>query len=181
MNNKNNFKKNTNDKHINVEMKPSYGFYSRVLNKPFDSVEELKEAEDAHYAEIRAKENAVAQKKSDALKVEDAFKALNVARKSYKERLLALTEDYSESLKKLKAAFESDKAAVHAGLAEAENAYQVALKEFTNKYPEGYHITLKDGDFETTIERKTEGKPANEKASNVIRDLFDAFDMLYRF
>lgn len=173
-NNKNcEFKKN-----VNAEMRPSYGFYSRVLNKPFDSVAELKKAEDAHYAEIRAKEDKVAAKKADAQKVEAAFKALNAARKTYKEELTTLTKEYSEALANLKKAFELGKNDIQDKLAVAETAYQTALKEFTDKYPEGYHLTLKDGDFETTIESKNSG--ASEKATKTVYDLFDLFD-LFRF
>ena len=66
----------------------NYGFYSKVLQKPFDSLSELMAAEDAHAAEQRAKEEKVSQKKLDAQKVEYAFKALNAARKIYKEDLM---------------------------------------------------------------------------------------------
>jgi chromosome segregation ATPase len=128
-----------------------YGFYSRVLNQPFDSLEELKAAEAKHYEAIKAKEDKAAQKKADALRVEDAFKALNIERKKYKEDLTQLTKEYSESLENLKKAYELGKKDIHSKLADAETAYAKALKEFTEKYPEGYHLTLKDGDFETTI------------------------------
>lgn len=159
--------KKTNNEEIN------YGYYSRVLNKPFDSVEELKEAEAAHYAELRAKEDKVAQKKADAAKVEDAFKALNAARKTYKEGLAAITHEYSENLSRLKANFENARDEAKEALAVAEEAYQLALKAFTDKYPEGYHLTLKDGDFETTI--------SHNDTRNVINnnDIFDIFKWLF--
>jgi multidrug resistance efflux pump len=75
-----------------------YGYYSKLLQKPFDSVEELYEAEEAYYAMQKAKDDAAAQKKADAQKVEDAFKALNTARRSFKEDLTQLTKEYAESL-----------------------------------------------------------------------------------
>jgi benzoyl-CoA reductase/2-hydroxyglutaryl-CoA dehydratase subunit BcrC/BadD/HgdB len=127
-----------------------YGFYSRVLKQPFDSLEDLALAEEAHYAEQKAKEDKAAQKKADAKKVEDAFKALNAARKAYKEDLTQLTKEYSEEFENLKKAYELGKKNIHNTLATAEDAYSQALKEFTDKY-ENYHICLKDGDFETTI------------------------------
>ena len=34
----------------NTNKDMSYSFYSRVLKEPFDSIEELKEAEEAYYA-----------------------------------------------------------------------------------------------------------------------------------
>lgn len=148
-----------------------YGYYSKLLKEPFDTIEELQEAEEAYYAKQKAKEDAAAQKKADALKVEDAFKALNAARKTYKENLTQLTKEYVESLDNIKKAFELGKKDTHNQLAEAEEAYQAALKEFADKHPEGYHITLKDGDFETTISKQTsENIPVKRPV-----DIFDLF------
>lgn len=147
-----------------------YGYFSKLLKEPFDSIEELQEAEEAYYAKQKAKEDAAAQKKADAQKVDEAFKALNVARKIYKEDLTQLTKEYAESLDNLKKAFELGKKDIHDTLAEAEEAYEAALKEFTEKY-DHYHLTLKDGDFETTIEKQTSENVAPKKAI----DLFDLF------
>ena len=151
-----------------------YGFYSRILNKPFDSLAELKEAEAHHYAEIKAKEDKAAAKKADALKVEDAFKALNAARKEYKEKLTQLTTEYSEELTNLKKAFDLGKKDLQDTLAAAEDAYSKALKEFTVAHPEGYHLTLKDGDFETTI---SGSQTKNAKKSET--DLLNIFDLIF--
>lgn len=149
-----------------------YMYYSKILKEPFSSVEELKEAEEAYYAKLKAKEDKAAQKKADAKTVEEAFVALNAARKAYKEDLTALANDYSESLHSIKRAFEAAQAEIKARLATAEEAYSAALKAFTEKYPEGYHLTLKDGDFETTI--------SSTVASNKDTKLKDAAD-LYRW
>jgi dsDNA-specific endonuclease/ATPase MutS2 len=148
----------------------SYSFYSNVLNKPFASVEELEKAEAVYFDEQKAKEDAAAKKKTDAKVVEDAFKALNAARKVYKEDLTQLTKEYAESLENLKKAFELGKKDIHNKLAEAEETYQTALKEFTDRY-DSYHITLKDGDFETTLSKQTsDNVPAKKPV-----DLFDLF------
>jgi hypothetical protein len=151
----------------------SYSYYSRVLNKPFDSIDELKKAEEVYYAEQKAKEDKAAQKKADASLVEEAFKSLNNTRRSYKEGLVKLTERYSEDLKKLKENFEADKKEMQDILAQAEDTYKAALKEFADRYPEGYHVTLRDGDFETTISgsHTSEIKPATR--------LFDLFDLMF--
>ena len=133
-----------------------YGFYSNVLNKPFERLEDLKKAEYVYYEEQKVKEDAATQKKADAQKVEDAFKALNAARKTYKEELAALTKEYSEELEHLKKAFELGKKDIYETLGKAEEVYSAALKEFTDKY-DNYHMTLKDSDFETTISRQTSG------------------------
>lgn len=147
-----------------------YAFYSRVLNKAFDSVEELKEAEAAYKAEQKAKEDKAAAKKADATKVEVAYKELNAARKAYKEDLLHMTEAYQKALATLKSDFESDKVKIQKALSDAEAGYAAALKEFTDKHPEGYHITLRDGDFETTI---SSNRNATKKEVSSMQDIID--------
>lgn len=155
-----------------------YGYYSKLLKEPFDSIEELQEAEEAYYAKQKAKEDAAAQKKADAAKVEDAFKALNAARKEYKEKLTQLTKEYAEALENLKKAFELGKKDMQNTLAAAEETYSNALKTFTEKYPEGYHLTLKDGDFETTISsqtatNKTQPEVDFSKLANILDWMFN--------
>ena len=158
----------------------AYGFYSKLLKKPFDSVAELREAEATYYAEQKAKEDKAATKKADALKVEEAFKALNQARKNYKEDLTQLTKEYSEELTHIKEAFELGKKDIHDKLAAAEDEYAKALKEFTSKYDQ-YHVTLKDGDFETTISGSSKvqntKKPEIKDPSQV--NLFNIFDLFF--
>ena len=63
------------------ETKQSYSYYSRVLEKPFDSLDELASAEATYYEALKAKEDKATQKKADAKVVEDAFKQLNATRK----------------------------------------------------------------------------------------------------
>ena len=150
----------------------NYGFYSRVLNKPFDSLSELMAAEAAYYDELKVKEDAAAQKKADAQKVEDAFKALNAARKEYKEKLAQLTTEYSEELTTLKKAFELGKEDLRNILANAEDAYSKELKNFTAKY-DNYHMTLKDGDFETTLSGSKSANTVKTMDSKAVSDLFN--------
>ena len=169
-----NFKRPVNDQVNNMRKDTiEYSYYSRVLNKPFDSIEELREAEAAYRAELQAKENKVATKKADAQKVEAAFKAMNAARKEYKENLTQLTKEYAESMDRLKKAYELGSKDIHGKLASAEESYKVALKEFTDKY-DSYHLTLKDGDFETAISSHNSGK-------KVDADLMSIFDMLFNW
>ena len=149
-----------------------YGFYSNVLKKPFERLDDLKKAEYVYYEEQKAKEDKVAQKKADAKKVEDAFKALNAARKAYKEELTQLTKEYAEELDTLKQAFELGKKDIRDTFAKAEDTYSAALKEFTDKHPEGFHITLKDGDFETTISGSSTGTPSKANRTHDLWDLF---------
>lgn len=166
-------KKTTNQNAI-----PTYSFYSKVLEKPFDTVEELAAAEAAYYDKLREKEDKAARKKADAKKVEDAFKDLNTARKAYKDNLTQLTKEYSEKLEDLKNTYEFGKKDITSKLAAAEETYAAALKEFTGKY-EQYHITLKDGDFETTISSQTTTN--GTKPTTDYSKLLDLFDMFFKF
>ena len=156
----------------------NYGYYSRVLKEPFDTLTELAEAEEAYYAKLKAKEDAASQKKADAQKVEEAFKALNAARKEYKEELTALTTEYSEELERLKKVFELGKKDINDKLAAAEDAYAAALKEFTDKY-DTYHLSLKDGDFETTISGSKTTTNEPKKSSANVKTLADLFDLMF--
>jgi uncharacterized protein YihD (DUF1040 family) len=156
----------------------NYMYYSTVLEQPFKSVEELAEAEEAYYAKQKAKEDAAAQKKADAQKVEEAFKALNLARKAYKDDTTALTKEYAESLDNLKKAYDLGIKDIKGKLATAEESYKAALKEFTDKY-DTYHLSLKDGDFETTISSQTSNDTV--KANYDFKKLSDIFDLMFKF
>lgn len=157
-----------------------YGYYSKLLKKPFDSIYDLRDAERAYHEEQKAKADAAATKKADAQKVEDAFKAMNAARKEYKEKLTQLTKEYSEELTNLKKAFELGKQDIHNTMAAAEDAYNAALKEFTGKYDQ-YHVTLRDGDFETTISgsrskaQETKKSEAKDPSQVSLMNIFDLF------
>ena len=161
-------------------------FYSKVLKEPFNSIEELMEAEEAYYAKLKAKEDKAAEKKADAVKVEEAFKALNAARKAYKEDLNEVTKIYSEGLVALKEKFEESCKSVKDTLAAAEADYKNALKAFAEKYPEGYHLTLKDSDFETTISSQTYNED-NTKTFTLNREAFnskridDLFNLIFNW
>ena len=91
---------------------------------------------------------------------------------------LQLTEEYSEALTELREAYELGKKDIHAALADAETAYAVALREFTEKY-ENYHMTLKDGDFETTISGSKTTASESKKSSANVKTLADLFDLMF--
>lgn len=133
----------------------NYGYYSKLLKEPFDTLEQLQEAEEAYNAKLKAKEAAAATKKADAHKVEAAFQCMNDARRQYKENMKIIVENYTDQLKQLKVDFEKAKEEISSVLAEAEQNYANELKAFTDKY-DTYHLSLKDGDFETTIASTSE-------------------------
>lgn len=156
------------------ETKAGYAYYSKMLSKPFDTVEELVAAEKAYKDQLKAKEDKANQKKTDAAKVENAFKALNAARKEYKEKLTEVTKVYSEGLVALKTKFEESRKMIQDDLVKAEQEYSSALKDFTKKYDQ-FHLTLKDGDFETTISNQSSGTNKAQQACKSI------FDLLFNF
>lgn len=158
-------------------------YYSKVLKEPFNTMAELAEAEEAYYAKLKEKEERATQKKAEAQKVEDAFKALNTARKTYKEEITALTKEYAGALETLKKSFELGQKDIKEKLANAEETYSKALKEFSARYPEGFHITLKDGDFETTISSKNSINPDTKRDSSTKRDpnLMSLWDFFFNF
>ena len=168
-------------KHTGEKETLDYGFYSNVLKKPFESLVELKRAEEVYYAEQKVKNDKATQKKADAAKVEESFKALNAARKDYKEKLTQLTTEYSEEFTRIKKAFELGKKDLQTKLANAEDTYATALKEFTEKY-DNYHMTLKDGDFETTISGTTKfskSETSKEETPSKTTESGSLIDLLY--
>lgn len=168
---------NINNNKINKKTDVSYGYYSKVLMKPFDTIEELRIAEEEYYAKIKAKEDAAKAKKADAQVVEEAFIALNAARKKYKTELSRITTEYAAQLAKVGEEFKAAKAAATSDLASAEGKYEEALKAFTAKHPEGFHLTLKDGDYETTISSKV--TQSSNKDINLAKELPSIFDFLF--
>lgn len=161
---------------FNSKEKETYCYYSKLLQKPFDSIEELKEAESAQRAKLKEKEEKAAIKKAEALVVENAFKAMNAARKAYKEEIDQITEDYRANLERLRTAYKDACEQARNKMYKAEESYQTAIKSFTSKYPEGFHMTLKDGDCEATISSKSSRSTAEPfKVSTDIADIVNLF------
>ena len=168
----------------NKNMKTVYDcmYYSKVLKEPFNSIDELMEAEEAYYAKLKAKEDKAAEKKADATKVEEAFKKLNAARKSYKDNLNEATQIYSKGLLDLKEGYEKTCKTIKDTFAAAEADYKNALKAFTDKY-DSYHLSLKDGDFETTISSQTSGtnRATINRSAFDSKRIADIFDLIFNF
>lgn len=142
-------------------------FYSEKLDKMFDSEKELINAEKAAEKAAQEKNKKAEAKKAEAKVVEDAFKARNAARLAYNKNVGEAKNIYTDGLKSLRSTFDAVVVAENKKLDEAEKAYDVALKEFTAKHPEGYHLTLTDSDNVVTI------------SNNTIHNSFDFFDKLF--
>ena len=125
-------------------------FYSEKLKKLFDTEKDLVAAEKVVDEENQKKRLASEQKKEEASKVEDAFKARNAARREYNTKLVEARKIYNDAVIAAKKAFNETLTTATDAKDKAEEAYNTALKEFTAKY-ESYHMTLKDGDNVVTI------------------------------
>ena len=155
-----------------VNQTNEYGFYSKKLQKPFDTLEELLKAEEVAELEARAKAEAAAAKKADATKVEEAFKKVNEAKKIMNETIDVASKTYAEEMKAAKDKY-------IATVDQAEQAYILAEKEYKEKLSEfskahgNFHMTLKDGDVVSTISRQqsSEVDPATEFLKSVLRML----------
>ena len=128
-------------------------YYSEKLNKLYDTEKDLQVAEQALADAEAKKAEAAREKKAEAQVVEDAFKARNAARREYNEKVISLRKEYHDVVVAAKVKFEEGIAEAAKAKDDSENAYNEALKEFTSKHPEGYHMTLKDGDNVITLSR----------------------------
>lgn len=149
-------------------------FYSEHLDQIFDTEKELKAAEKEAADKEVAKKKASEEKKAEAKKVEDAFKALNAAKRKYNTNVLDLKKKYNEDLtvireklNELRKVHENAVAAEAAERDEAEKVYKAALDEFIANHPEGYHMTLKDSDHVVTLSGST------TESKDLVDQLFD--------
>lgn len=154
-------------------------FYSEKLNKLFDTEKDLVVAEKELADKEAAKADAAKAKKADALKVEDAFKARNAARREYNSKVMDARKAYNTALVEAKKAFDAAINDATATKDKAEEVYNSALKEFTDKHPEGYHMTLKDGDNVITLSRSSDKQL--EKVSKEYNDFIDTFVKFFNF
>ena len=99
----------------------SYGYYSKLLNKPFDTLDELKQAEDAYHKANEEKIKLAEEKREDAKKVEDAYKHLLEVQKK-----------------------------AQAEIKEAEDMYLKERNSFIQKH-NGYHMTYTNRNGEETL------------------------------
>lgn len=150
-----------------------FSYYSKLLKRDFDSLKELRAAEAKYNEEKVKKEAAAAERKADANKVDAAFKALYAAIKTYKQDRAEVTKLYKEALKGVQLEYEQRLAAINETLSEAETAYKTALKEFTDKNQNGYHLTLRDGDGYEAVFKSTD--------STGHFDFSSLFDLLFKF
>lgn len=71
-----------------------YGFYSWVTNKPYKTVEELKEAEDIVLQEEKEKEEKKQERARRAKEIEEAKEEVKRAQEKLNELISKFLEDY---------------------------------------------------------------------------------------
>ena len=149
-----------------------YCFYSKKLQKPFDTLEELLKAEEVAELEARAKAEAAAVKKADATKVEEAFKKVNEAKKIMNETIDVASKTYAEEMKAAKDKYIATVDQAEQAYIAAEKEYKERLSEFSKAHG-NFHMTLKDGDVVSTISRQqsSEVDPATEFLKSILRML----------
>lgn len=150
-----------------------FGYYSKLLKKPFDTKEELKAAEkeynDAHAVELKKAE----ERKTEAKEIEEAIKHRDeLLEKSYKTKNDAY-RTYLEAVESARKAYEETCGSVEAETREAAKAVDEKLREFCKKYPGGYHATIKYDDGTTKTYSYNYSEPSTLPA-------VDLFDRLFR-
>lgn len=121
-------------------------YYSDVLNKPFNTIKELNEAEEAHNKELKTKEEALSKKKEEASKVEDAYKKYLDGVKTNNEKRKELNDIDNANYR----------------------AYLDARMSFIKKYG-SYHMTYTNDDDDTRV------KVTTSNAFNDLSDFIASF------
>jgi len=132
------------------EHKMKHVFLSEKLNKYFESELDCVKAEkELEEAEAKKRELANA-KKAEAAKVEDAFKKLNAAKKNLNEVAEAAGKAYVAAVREAKKIYDAAFANANKSKEEAEAEFNKQLEIFNKAHPEGFHLTLRDGDVVKT-------------------------------
>lgn len=154
-------------------------YYSELTKQLYETEKEAIAAEKKLEAEKAEAAKKASAKKAEANKVEEAFKARNAARREYNTKVMDARKAYNTALVEAKKAFDAAINDATATKDKAEEVYNSALKEFTDKHPEGYHMTLKDGDNVTTLSRTSDKQL--EKVSKEYNDFIDTFVKFFNF
>ena len=152
-------------------------YYSDTLDKLFETEKELEDAEKADAEEKAKKEEAKLAVKKESSEVEDTFKARNAARKAYNEKLVEARKTYNEALRKAKDEFEASLKESTEALEKAEADYDAKLKAFQKAHPEGYRLSLKDGDNVVTYT----SNPVEYQIKDISKEFDDMLDLFSDF
>jgi len=126
-------------------------YYSEKLDKMFETATELAKAEADAEAKEQEKTQKAKEKKSEAGKIEKLYAEKNTAVAEFNKKFLELRDNYNQKIRDARKEFETEVAEISAKKDSAEKAYTDALNAFIKKHPEGYHMTLRDGNNISTI------------------------------
>ena len=151
--------------------------WADTLDKRGETEKELEDAEKADAEEKAKKEEAKLVVKKESSEVEDAFKARNAARKAYNEKLVEARKTYNAVLRKAKDEFEASLKESTEALEKAEADYDNKLKAFQKAHPEGYRLSLKDGDNVVTYT----SNPIEYQVKDISKEFDDMLDLFSDF
>lgn len=154
-------------------------YYSELTKQLYETEKEAIAAEKKLEVEKAEATKKASAKKAEANKVEEAFRARNAARREYNTKVMDARKAYNTALVEAKKAFDAAINDATSTKDKAEEVYNSALKEFTDKHPEGYHMTLKDGDNVITLSRSSDKQL--EKVSKEYNDFIDTFVKFFNF
>jgi hypothetical protein len=133
-------------------------YKSKLLNKEFTDLDELKKAESEYKLEVAKKEEAKLARKEEATVVQKAIDNYEVAKVKANDVIANAYKEYKDKVA------EAEKA-----LAEVEKTASEALDKFLADHPEGFHYTYKSED----------GKVVREY--NYYKNRYDVFDNFNQF
>lgn len=151
-------------------------YKSKLLNKEFDSLEELKTAEDNFKSNEKKKEEAKALRKSDAAVVQKAWEEKLAAEKARNAKVLEAGNVRRKAVAEANKKYYEEIVEVEKQLKAAQEKYAAALKTFQEAHPEGYHLTLKDGDNTTTLQYNVVG---GDVMKDVMKDALKDFNTTF--
>lgn len=152
----------------------TWGYYSLLLNKPFERIADMRAAEEAYKAELAAKEAAKDAKKADAQAVQEAYAALGAIRREAAKAIEEARVSSAKSITEIQKNFNEFVEEQRKNVAEAEKLYNEALRAFQDKYKQGYHLTLRNSDSATEIETTSLGTTPEDFAK-YFRTIFNLF------
>lgn len=107
-----------------------YGYYSKLLNKPFDTLDALKEAEEAVKKENERKAQLIEVKKTRAKEVEDAYLEFQKVKEEAYKQIAEAEQKWLE----LRDKFAKDYGGYHMTYVNNNGQRQVTFNDIVNSF-----------------------------------------------
>ena len=108
----------------------SYGYYSKLLNKPFDTLDSLVQAENAYKEEAEKKLRLVEEKKIRAKEVEDAYLEYQKVKEEAYKQIAEAEKKWVE----LRDKFAQDYGSYHMTYVNNNGQRQVTFQDIVNSF-----------------------------------------------